>query len=86
MWLQMPVEESDGTGRQTAEQSGPAPKTRHAARGADLPAVKQPLHAALRAGVEKPRLRSSGYGRASSTMPTTSSSSVGKAESKPTRR
>ena len=49
-------------GRQTAEQSGPASQTGHSARGADLPAVKQPLHETLRAGVEKPRLRRAATG------------------------
>ena len=48
---------SDGRGGKRRSKSGPAPKTGHSARGTDFPAVKQPLHEALRAGVEKPRLR-----------------------------
>ena len=84
-WLQMPVEESDGRGGK--RRSNPA---RRQKRGTPQGAPISPLLSNLYMRRFVLGWKSLGYGgrlrRASSTMPTTSSSSVGKAESTPTRR
>ena len=52
-WLEMPVEEDDGQGRRAPHEPGAQGAERHPAGSADQPAGQQPLHAALRAGLEE---------------------------------
>ena len=52
MWLEAPVEETDERGRKAANDPQQGRGTGHPARGSDLAAVGEPLHAAVRAGLE----------------------------------
>ena len=72
MWLETPVEETDERGRQTANDPQQGRGQGHAARGADLAAVGEPLHASVRPGLEACWDTNSVSTLTSSTMPTTS--------------
>ena len=52
MWLEAPVEETDERGRRASNDPQQGRGTGHAARGADLAAVGESVHAAVRAGLE----------------------------------
>ena len=72
MWLEAPVEETDERGRQHRTTRNKDEGRGTPARGADLAAAEQPLHASVRAGLEDAGARSSVCERTSSTTPMTS--------------
>ena len=72
MWLEAPVEETDERGRHHRTTRNKDEGRGTPARGSDLAAVGQPLHAAIHSGLEDAGTRAAVSTPRSSTMPTTS--------------